>query len=65
VRIFLIAGPPVARHPRRSKKSFLSVGAAPESPIPPSEGAACLEEALGAVRRAASESSANLLLRDL
>jgi membrane protein len=50
---------------QRVVDALLSVGAAPERPFAPTEDVARLEEALEAVRRAASESPANLLVKDL
>jgi hypothetical protein len=45
--------------------ALLSVGAAPNGLFPASGEAARLDEALEALRRAASESSANRLLKDV
>jgi membrane protein len=50
---------------QRVMDALLSVGASPQRPFAPAEDAARLEEALEAMRRAASESSANLLVKDL
>jgi hypothetical protein len=50
---------------QRVVDALLSVGASPERPFAPTVDVARLEEALEAVRRAASESPANLLVKDL